>query len=350
MMEHVAGPNPDASVTVGIAGRLGRITLNRPAALNALNLEMIRDLHRSLEAFASDPRVEIVVVDGAGNRGLCAGGDIAALRESALKGTSYAADFFAEEYRLNAFVNEFPKPYVAYMDGIVMGGGVGISAHARHRVSTDRLRLAMPEVGIGFTPDVGGSWLLSRCPGESGTRLALTGQSISSTSAMAMGIADVAIDHTSKELLMSRLQSSTPEDTFADLASASPAGAEPSTDVGAWIDDCYGPATVSEILRRLDGCSEPQAAQDASTIRRHSPTSLVTTLASLRRASTLTSLRDCLEQEFRLATQLIRTHDFAEGVRAAVIDKDRNPQWLPESLSRVDPALVASLEGSPRVF
>lgn len=325
------------AVIVRVEGHAGRITLNRPQTLNALTLDMVRAIDAALDQFEADPQVRSVVIDGAGDRALCAGGDIRSIHEAALTGDRMPHTFWAEEYRLNSRIAHSPKPIVAIMDGIVMGGGVGISAHAQVRVVTERSTVAMPEVGIGFAPDVGSTWLLSHAPGELGTHTALTAARLGADDAIACGLADLHVPSSKIDELIEMCRRAHSPDGLADL-SAPPA-------VGAlagdrrWIDRCYAGDSVEGIVERLR--DRGGAASDAAEqIVANSPTSLKVTLRALREARRLTTLEACLEMEYRISTGLLQTHDFVEGVRAAIIDKDRNPRWDPDALDAVDDAAV----------
>ncbi|WP_027927443.1 enoyl-CoA hydratase/isomerase family protein [Amycolatopsis benzoatilytica] len=318
---------------------LGRITLNRPRALNALNHPMVRAIAQHLEQWRDDSEVRAVVLDGAGERGLCAGGDIRAIYEDARSGGVSSLDFWADEYRLNALISRYPKPYVAIMDGIVLGGGVGISAHGSHRVVTDRSRVAMPETGIGFVPDVGGTWLLSHAPGQLGTHAALTAAQLSGADAIHCGLADRYVPADRLPELYAALATRTPDEAL-DLLAESP----PASRLAAereWIDYCYAPDTVEEILVRLrDGGDAALAA--VKELEGKSPTSLKVTLRALRAAAVLPDLGNALEQEYRIAHRAFASAEFAEGVRAQIIDKDRSPRWSPSTVAEVGDDLVES--------
>ncbi|MGW6845968.1 enoyl-CoA hydratase/isomerase family protein [Streptomyces sp. NPDC054958] len=320
-------------------GRAAYLTLNRPGALNALSHSMVLRVDEALARWQHDPDVEAVVIEGAGERGLCAGGDIRAIYEDARTGGTASADFWRDEYRLNARIARYPKPYVALMDGIVMGGGVGISAHGTVRIVTERSRVAMPETGIGFVPDVGGTYLLALAPGELGTHLALTGAPAGAADALRCGLAD----HFVPSELLPRLA--------ADLARASvhevleryvaPAPAGTLDEDREWIDHCYAPDTVEEIVERLLGSGVPAAKAAAATLGAKSPTALKVTLAALRRVRALGPLERALEQEYRVSCAALSSPDLVEGIRAQVVDKDRTPRWSPPSLAEVTPADVA---------
>ncbi|GAA2095459.1 enoyl-CoA hydratase/isomerase family protein [Streptomyces albiaxialis] len=320
----------EEEVLTGVEGRLGRITLNRPRALNALTHGMVRRLDAALAGWEQDPAVEAVVLTGAGERGLCAGGDIRAIHEDARARGGASGPFWRDEYRLNARIARYPKPYVAVMDGIVMGGGVGVSAHGSLRVVTERSRVAMPETGIGFVPDVGGTFLLSRAPGELGTHLALTGDAVGAADALLCGLADHFVPSAElPALLRDALEVPVAEAPPGELAAAR-----------EWIDRCYAADTVEEILERLRADGSRGAKEAAGTLERRSPTSLKVTLAALRRARELATLEEVLEQEYRVSCACLDSPDLVEGIRAQVVDKDRSPRWSPATLAEVTEADV----------
>ncbi|AEB44249.1 enoyl-CoA hydratase/isomerase family protein [Micromonospora maris] len=325
-------------VIARLIGHLGHLTLNRPAAINALTAEMVTIIRRTLAMWAASDRVRTVLVSGAGGRGLCAGGDIRAIHADAVSGGTASLDFWADEYRLNATIAAYPKPIVAWMDGLVMGGGIGISGHASLRVVTERSRLAMPEVGIGFHPDVGGSWLLSRAPGQLGTHLALTGNAIGAADAIAVGLADYYVPSERLPYLRLALARRDAADAVTSFATTPPESDR--TLAHGWIDDSYCDDTVAGIVERLAHHPDPDARAAAKTIATRSPTSLVVTLRSLRSAARLPDLPAALAQEYRLSAALLRLPDLAEGIRAQIIDKDRQPRWQPATLVDVPPELV----------
>ncbi|MDQ0146561.1 enoyl-CoA hydratase/isomerase family protein [Pseudarthrobacter niigatensis] len=332
--------NGGAEVLFGHRGRLGVVTLNRPRAVNALTEGMVDLLLRQLTAWVKDDDVAAVLVQGAGERGLCAGGDIVAIYRDILHGGTRTADFWQTEYRVNSLIARYPKPYVALMDGLVLGGGVGISAHGNVRVVTERTRMGMPETTIGFAPDVGGTFLLSRAPGETGTHAALTGAHLAAGDALFLGLADHYVPSQSLPRLVAELESETPEAVVARYAEQSP----PSALAGQrdWIDACYATDDAGDIVARLRAWTGPgreDATAAADTIEAKSPTSVKVTLASLRRAAKLT-LDEALAQEYRAGLRFLAGPDFREGIRAQVVDKDRNPQWKPATLAEVLPGQV----------
>ncbi|SMQ13852.1 enoyl-CoA hydratase [Streptomyces sp. Ag82_O1-12] len=320
-------------------GRAARITLNRPRALNALTHTMVRRIDEALTAWERDPAVETVVITGAGERGLCAGGDIRAIHDDARDGDGTAsAAFWRDEYRLNARIARWPKPYVAVMDGIVMGGGVGVSAHGSVRIVTERSRVAMPETGIGFVPDVGGTHLLTVAPGELGTHLALTGAQINAADALLCGLADHYVPTAALPDLLDALAESPVGEALAGSVRTPEEGALAAR--RDWIDACYAADTVEEIVRRLLAHGDPGAKEAAETLLAKSPTALKVTLASLRRARRLGALELVLNQEYRVSCAALDTPDLVEGIRAQVVDKDRRPRWSPKTLREVTDADV----------
>jgi enoyl-CoA hydratase len=335
-MADFSGVEHTADVLFERRGHLGVITLNRPKAVNALNAGMAEAMLAQLTDWAEDDAVATVLVRGAGGRGLCAGGDIVAIYQDMLTGGSATAEFWTTEYRLNALISRYPKPYVAFMDGLVLGGGVGISAHGSVRVVTERTRTGMPETTIGFVPDVGGTLLLSRSPGESGTHAALTGAHLSAADALFLGLADHFVPSGSLPALAETLESSTPDAAVARFVQEPPASAL--AEQREWIDAAYASDDAEEIVRRLRAAGGA-AAEAAATIEAKSPTAVKLTLASLRRVRGL-SLEETLAQEYRVGLRSLAGPDFREGIRAQVVDKDRNPRWKPATLAEVTAADV----------
>ncbi|MDX2619044.1 enoyl-CoA hydratase/isomerase family protein [[Kitasatospora] papulosa] len=335
--------NDDEPVLLHTEGHILHLTLNRPRALNALTHTMVRGIDEALVRAADDDAVTAVVIDGAGGRGLCAGGDIRSIYEDARAGRSASVDFWRDEYRLNARIARFPKPYVALMDGIVMGGGVGVSAHGDVRVVTERSRVAMPETAIGFVPDVGGTHLLAAAPGELGTHLALTGRTVGAADAVLCGLADhfVPSQHLA-DLVTELARSATPtevQETVRRYATTAPEGELAAQ--RTWIDECYAADTVEEIIDRLSNSGVTAAKETAAALLTASPTALKVTLAAVRRAARLGSLEAVLDQEFRVSCRAFTGHDLTEGVRARIIDKDRTPRWRPAEIHEVTAAEVA---------
>lgn len=320
-------------VLVRVERGVGFLTLNRPQALNSLNQNMVNVADASLSTWSADETVKAVVLRGAGERGLCAGGDVVAIYHSAKAGGADARRFWFDEYRLNARIGRYPKPYVAIMDGIVMGGGVGLSAHGNVRVVTEKSKIAMPEVGIGFIPDVGGTYLLSRAPGLLGLHAALTGAPFSGADAIALGFADHYVPQSELEPFIALVQADSPEAAVAAFAQEPPPS--PLAAAREWIDHCYAGETVADIVAALRGRAEDAAHEAAALIGTRSPVALAVTLAAVRRAAALDSLEQVLVQEYRVSCASLRSHDLVEGIRAQLVDKDRNPQWSPASIAAV---------------
>jgi enoyl-CoA hydratase len=327
-------------------GAVGVIRLNRPKAINAVTLEMFRDVDKALDEFEVDPEVGLILLEGAGERGLCAGGDIRALYESSQVGGDLGKILWREEYVLNARIAEFPKPYVAFMDGIVMGGGVGLSAHGRHRIVTERTRLAMPEVGLGFFPDVGGTWLLARSPGEIGTYFGLTGHTMNGPDAIFSRFADAVVPSGKLGALRERLVSLQARVSNADVKNtidgfATGETAGPVAAMRPQIDRWFAHDRMQDIIAALGADRSELARSTLKTLNEKSPRGLVVALKLLRLARASSSLQECLVREYRAALQVFGSDDFREGVRAAVIDKDRNPRWSPPRIEDLTPQMIA---------
>ena len=303
-------------VLAAVRGSVATVTLNRPAALNALTLGMIEGLAHWLDAWEHDHRIRMVVLRGAGERAFCAGGDIRALHDN--RGTHVNAHFMAVEYALDHRIHTYPKPTVAFIDGIVMGGGMGLAQGAKLRIVGERTRMAMPETAIGLFPDVGGSWFLSHTPGHIGQYLGLTGTPIGAADALYCGLAD----------------------KYVGAAPLEPGEVER---MRLAIDRHFGQPGVAAILASLRAESSPEFAEWATrtvaALERSSPTMLEVTFEQIRRGATL-SLADCFRMELNLILAAFDHGDFVEGIRAMIVDKDRNPRWKPGSLGEVDPAAV----------
>lgn len=332
-------------------GAAGLVILNRPKALNALTHDMVRALTAQLAAWAGDGAVARVIVTAEGERAFCAGGDIRALYDLGRAGRQdEAREFFRAEYTLNAAVKRFPKPYIALIDGIVMGGGVGISIHGSHRVAGDRYTFAMPEVGIGFFPDVGATYALPLFPGELGTFCAVTGERLGTADAVASGAATHHVRSDRFPDLRDALCGTTPVDAVLN-AFAEPRGGEgaakgPMTLRRAAIDRLFAGDRIEDILAALDreaASNAPEAEWargTAATMRTKSPTSLKLALAQMRRGRTL-PFEDCMRLEFRIVSRVVHGHDLYEGVRAVIVDKDNAPRWRPATLAEVTDAEIA---------
>jgi enoyl-CoA hydratase len=321
-------------------GRVGRILLNRPRALNALTLPMIRACAAILETWRDDPHVHAVVIEGAGDRAFCAGGDIRALRDGFLAGRHDTVEqFFAEEYALNLTIATYPKPYIALIDGLCMGGGIGLSVHAPYRVATEHAGFGMPETAIGFFPDIGATFLLPRLAGELGTYFGLTGLRATGADAVHAGFAT----HYTPRARLDKLSATLAQDGLAALA-AYDETLPPFSLAGqrAAIDHCFSADTVSDIVGRLEATHAEWARAALTALRTVSPSALHWTLRALRRGRDLT-LAQALEAEKALTRTTMAHPDFAEGVRAMVVDKDRQPRWQPATIEAVDPARIDAI-------
>jgi enoyl-CoA hydratase len=342
----------DAPVLTRIDDRAGRVTLNRPSALHALNLEMCADMLRALLAWRGDRGVKAVLLDHAGERGFCAGGDIRAIVGAGIRAQEAAQDFFRTEYQLNHLLFTYPKPTVAFVDGIVMGGGVGISMPCRFRVATERTLFAMPETAIGLFPDVGGGWYLPRLPGQVGTWLALTGARLRGADCVGLGIATHFVPSERLPELKRAIVDvvSAQDDEFAasvittelNRFTAEPglSAVEPQL---ADIDRLFAFDTVEEIFAALEADGGEWAAKELEGLRAKSPQALKITLRQMREGARMASFEDEMSMEFRLASRVALLPDFAEGVRACLIDKDQAPRWNPPTLEDVGEDLLRTV-------
>jgi enoyl-CoA hydratase len=329
---------------------LGHVTLNRPKAFNALTHDMCVRFDRQMRDWATSHELATVVVTGAPGRAFCAGGDVRALYDAGPT-SPLTRDFFWDEYRLNRRLFRYPKTYVALADGITMGGGVGVSAPAKFRVVTERTLYAMPETGIGLFPDVGGSYYLSRCPGQTGTYLALTGTRIKAADLLELGLYTHYLPSTALPDLMTAIELEAPESLLKGLA-GTPVETSILAPLRIVIDRCFAGDTVEDILAQLEREGGAWAETTRSTLLRMSPLSLRVTLRQLREGAAL-DFEDCMKMEYRLVRRFMKGHDFYEGVRAALVDKDNAPQWRPASLADVSPSVVdqhfASLTDEPEL-
>lgn len=328
------------TVLVRTEGSLGRLTLNRPRAINALDIDMIRQLSAALDAWRDDADIDIVLIDGEGDRGLCAGGDVRSLYDAIVAGNpAHTGEFFRAEYALNLAIAQYPKPVVVIADGITMGGGIGLAGHAAIRIVTERSRLAMPETRIGFTPDVGGTYLLGRAPGRLGEYLGLTGGTMSGADAVYAGFADHLVPSQHIDELREALGERADPTSPAELVLLFDETPEPSALVAerAWIDEVFSAGTVAEIAQRLSARSEVSASATAATLAELSPTALAVTLEAVREART-GDLRDALIGEYRRVLWFAEHHpDLVEGIRAQLVDKDRSPRWQPARIADLAP-------------
>lgn len=325
-------------------GRAGLVTLNRPKALNALTFGMVRELARALDAWEHDPQIACVVVTGAGEKAFCAGGDIRLLHDIGKAGRiEEARDFWREEYILNARIKAYPKPYVAIIDGIVMGGGVGVSLHGSHRIAGEKYLFAMPEVGIGFFPDVGATHALPRLPGATGVWLAVSGDRVKRADAVALGLATHAMDSAAIPALIAALVAGDPVDAALARLSVE-AGPAPVDQHRAVIDQVFSAASMEEIVARLADSAaggDSFAARLQTALATKSPTSMKIALEQMHRGGKL-SFTECMRLEYRIVSRIARGDDFYEGVRAVIIDKDQAPLWSPPRLEDVTAAAVAT--------
>ena len=335
-------PSATDEVLIRREGRAGRITMNRPKALNALTYGMVTQIWSALVAWRDDASVELILLDGTGDRALCAGGDVRSLYDSRTNGSSFARAFWADEYRLNALIGRYPKPYIAVQDGIVMGGGIGLSGHAAHRIVTERSRLAMPETGIGLIPDVGGTWLLAHSPGQTGLYLGLTGENMNAADAIHARFADTLVPSGKLATLAARLCDPKGGDVRTLIAEHAQKP-EPSHLVasGADIDTAFASDTIEGVLETLAKMPGTWAATASATLAQKSPKALKLTFAAIRNGRRLTSLEAALTIEYRLTVRLFEDGEFPEGVRALIVDKDRKPQWSPARLGDVTDDLIA---------
>jgi enoyl-CoA hydratase/carnithine racemase len=329
-----------ASIATSRQGRIGHILMDRPKALNALDLGMVRAIQAALDGWREDPHVHAVVIEGAGGRAFCAGGDIRAVRTDALTGELAAVErFFAEEYALNATIAEYPKPYIALIDGICMGGGIGVSVHGQVRVTTEAGQFAMPETAIAMFPDVGATYVLPRLPGALGTYLGLTGARLHGADAVHAGLAT----HFVPAANLPALREAIPRCGVAAVAAhATTLPAFTLAPHRAAIDRCFGQDSVAAIVAALEAIGDDWSRETLAVMRSVSPSSLLWSFAAIRRGAGL-MLRDALQAELRLTRHVAVHPDFVEGVRAMVVDKDRAPRWSPASLEAVDPDAIAAM-------
>ncbi|TAI61693.1 enoyl-CoA hydratase/isomerase family protein [Bradyrhizobium sp. Leo170] len=341
-----AAVQDEGDLIVRREGAAGVIRLNRPKAINAMTLEMSEGIDAALDQFEADPAVAVVLLEGAGERGLCAGGDIRGLYESSKAGGDLGKRFWRQEYIMNARIAKYPKPYVAFMDGLVMGGGVGLSGHGSHRVVTERTKLAMPEVGLGFFPDVGGTWLLSRSPGEVGAYFGLTGQTMNGPDAIYAKFADAEVPSSKLPELRAALTKVGAGVTHAEVRKlidgfATGETSGPAAAMQPRIDSWFAHGRMENIIASLQRDGSEFALSTLKVLNEKSPRGMVVTLKLLRLARTSSSLEECLVREYRAALAVFASDDFREGVRAAVIDKDRNPKWSPPRVEDVTAEMLA---------
>lgn len=330
----------------GAGGNIGLVTLNRPAVLNSLNFDMIAAMHSKLNAWAAATEIKAVVIRAAVGRAFCAGGDIRVVYERARHHNPLMTEFFYHEYNLNRCIHHYPKPYIALLDGITMGGGVGVSIHGSHRVATDKILFAMPETGIGFFPDVGGTYFLPRLPSALGYYLGLTGARLKIDDCMALGIATHHVNQQSFPEILTVLQD-TPfqgdaKKFVSDLLAPFSIVINNKTELlqaQSDLQSCFNGASIETILSALQTSANPICREAAAMLEKKSPTSLKVTLQALNNGKNM-NFDACMRQEFRLVTRFLLAHDFIEGIRAAIIDKDQKPIWQPATLTAVSAASV----------
>ncbi|NNM60318.1 MAG: enoyl-CoA hydratase/isomerase family protein [Legionellales bacterium] len=329
-------------------GMVGLITLNRPQALNALTQEMCHLIEKNLHTWENDPRVKAVIIKGTGEKAFCAGGDIRHLYDVGRQGHyEEVLSFFRDEYRLNLQIANYTKPYISLMDGITMGGGAGLSIHGHFRVGTERLTIAMPETTIGFFPDIGATWFLPRCPDEMGTYLGLTGVKADAADGLYLGLIDYFVRSSELDCIIDTLVSTpfshTDFETVRTILDRFTILAEPSTleTHQETISSCFASDTIETIILALKKCDTPWHEKIIATLKQKSPLSLKVTLAALRRGISQ-NLATCLQMELSLCEHFIHDPDLYEGIRALIVDKDKNPQWQPASLDKVSKEKVES--------
>lgn len=328
---------PESEILVTVEGRAGVITLNRPKALNAINVSMIQSIMQALDLWEKDPAIEFIIIQSNDKRAFCAGGDIRAVYMARVQDDfSFSDAIFRAEYTLNYYISSYPKPYIALIDGICMGGGLGISIHGSHRITTERSVFAMPETAIGFFPDIGGSYFLNKCPGKVGTFLGVVGDKIGSADAVYAGLVTHFVSSERLNILKQNLFKSSSRQEALDIIDQANEKTELSflerhQDL---INKCFAGETVAEIIKNLEEYQTPETSKWLSLLEKRSPTSLEITLKILRENKGK-SLKECLPVEFRLSQRFVRNYDFIEGIRALLVDKDNQPNWQPRSLSQV---------------
>ena len=330
----------DETIIARRVGRIGHLTLNRPKALNALDTGMLHAMTAALAVWRDDPSIHAVVVDGAGGRAFCAGGDIRAIRAHAMAGEhAVVAEFFGTEYALNAMIDEYPKPYIAIIDGVCMGGGIGLSVHGDIRITSEAGLFAMPETGIALFPDVGATFMLPRLPGALGMYLGLTGARLHGADAVHVGIATHFVPRPARETLVAAIAADGPAAVAAAAQSLPPFSLAPHR---AAIDRCFGQDSVAAIVAALEAEGGEWAAETLGALHHGSPSAVLWSFEAIRRGAGV-GLRGALAAELAL-TRAISIHpEFHEGVRAMLVDKDRAPKWNPARLADVDPAAIRAL-------
>lgn len=332
-----------SEILITIEGRVGRITLNRPAALHALTTNMCRLMTDALLAWRDDPAVELVMLDHAGERGFCAGGDIRMLAESGAGDGREAREFFFVEYRLNDLLFRYPKPTLAIMDGITMGGGVGLSQPCRYRVATERTTFAMPETGIGLFPDVGGGWYLSRMPDHLGLWLALTGARIKAADCQLIGIATDYVESTRVAEIKAAILADPAAVEAVLTAFQADAGSPPVATHQDEIAGLFGVGSVEAIVAGLEAAGTDWAQEQLRILETKSPQTLKVAFRQLQLGGAAATFADNMAMEYRIGARVVQRHDFLEGVRAVIVDKDNAPRWSPPTLEAVTDQMLDSI-------
>ena len=314
-------------------GSLGLITLNRPEALNALTLNMVRLIHPKLKIWEEDNEIKTVAVTAVGDKAFCAGGDIRALYDWGKSNDKKATGFYYEEYQLNQLIKSYTKPYISFVNGIVMGGGVGISVHGSYRVAGENYSFAMPETGIGLFPDVGGSFFLSRLKNNVGMYLALTGSRIKSSDAIELGIAEYFIQSENFDEIFKQLSEGITPDEVLSSFNSDKINSDLKNDFEK-INELFSGNSLEDIFGRMENDNSEFSQKNLSLLRSKSPTSLKITFRQIRNGSDL-NFEDCMKMEFRMVSKVMDDHDFYEGVRALIIDKDNTPVWKPETVEKI---------------
>ncbi len=332
----------NTDISIRRHGHAGRITLNRPEALNALTYQMIHDIHAALADWARDDAIKLLILDASGDRAFCAGGDIAKMYETAIAGDyAYGRHFWRDEYRMNAAMFTFPKPVISLLQGFTMGGGVGVGCHASHRIVCETSKIAMPEVGIGLIPDVGGTLLLARAPGRLGEYLGVTAARMDAGDAIHAGFADYFIPQHIWPDLVAELCAH--GDYEAVDRAATPAPLSTLADQQSVIDDLFGGETLGDILRLLERDETEFGTQTRKALARNAPLAMAAAIELVHRARIRDSIHEALGQEFRYVWRAGAQGDFAEGIRAAIIEKDRSPKWHHDSPMAVKPFEVSAM-------
>ncbi len=327
----------EPEVLSDVQGRAGVITLNRSKALNSLNLEMIREIMSVLKSWESDDSVDFVVIEGAGDKAFCAGGDIRSVYLARLEGKrDYKDAIFREEYQLNYYISKYPKPYISLINGICMGGGLGVSIHKSHRIVSEKAVMAMPETGIGFFPDVGASYFLNHCPGKMGMFMAITGEKITAADAIYAGLATHYVPSENFKMLRADLLKAMSVTQMADVISkhAVPAPESELSQHQPLIDDIFEGKKIEDILEKLYAAKHSKAYDWVRNLGKKSPMSMSVAFSMLKKTKGM-SLKKCLPLEYRLSQRFVENYDFFEGIRALLVDKDNAPKWQPNHISKV---------------